>query len=145
MMYVSQEKNVIIQYVQCKLTLVYLFSHYVVCASVAAMFLHSKPTSPLRNPSKWWKSEFVPVFVYMCIWMCLYIGIALTLGEDNVLINCTYHWPCVCRHVHKSRMDENNCIIWRDTLLPIPEDSDLKVDVRDPPFQNLMSQPACFK
>ncbi|XP_064846038.1 acyl-coenzyme A thioesterase 1-like isoform X1 [Oncorhynchus masou masou] len=32
-------------------------------------------------------------------------------------------------HVHKSRMDENNCIIWRDTLLPIPEDSDLKVDV----------------
>ncbi|KAK6309227.1 hypothetical protein J4Q44_G00206900 [Coregonus suidteri] len=33
-------------------------------------------------------------------------------------------------HVHKSCMDENNCIIWRDTLLPIPEDSDLKVDMK---------------
>lgn len=42
-------------------------------------------------------------------------------------------------------MDENNCIIWRDTLLPIPEDSDLKVDVKDSPFQNLGSRPACFK
>uniref|UniRef100_W5NGJ7 Acyl-coenzyme A thioesterase 1-like n=2 Tax=Lepisosteus oculatus TaxID=7918 RepID=W5NGJ7_LEPOC len=33
------------------------------------------------------------------------------------------------KNIHKTRYDENNYIIWRDLLLPIPTDPDQKVDV----------------
>ncbi|KAL4593243.1 acyl-coenzyme A thioesterase 5-like, partial [Arapaima gigas] len=33
------------------------------------------------------------------------------------------------KNVHKARIDEKNRVIWRDLLLPIPTDPDMKIDV----------------
>src|SRR4029434_7318148 len=65
------------------------------------------------------------IYLLVCVYTALARSAVIIRGVRVCVCVCVR----VCRSLAKSRIDENNHVIWRDVILPIPTEPDLKVDV----------------